>query len=63
MTDELFEFDAMELAEQIKKGFVEPKIQGAENFIYWGYRDSYNSSLFRLLIIFKNLIKKVFFIK
>ena len=47
----------------IKKGFVEPKIQGAENFIYWGYRDSYNSSLFRLLIIFKNLIKKVFFIK
>ena len=46
----------------IKKGFVETKIEGSENFIYWGYRDAYNSLSFRLLLKIKNFIKKIFFI-
>ncbi len=44
----------------IKKGFIEPKIQGAENFIYWGYNDAYNSVLFRLLVKIKKFFKRLF---
>ena len=45
----------------LKKGFIEPKIQGADNFIYWGYKDSYNSVFFRLILKIRNFFRKLFF--
>ena len=39
----------------VKKGFIETKIKGAEEFIYWGHKDAYNSFIFRLIIKLKKL--------
>lgn len=40
----------------IKKGLIDTKIKGAENFVYWGYKDAYTSNFFKLFIKIKNFV-------
>ena len=41
----------------VKRGFIETKIEGSENFIYWKHKDSYNSIIFRNIVRFKKIFK------